>query len=358
MSSLFARLFPIPSFFTLPTVGLDFSDVTMRFIRLEQGKHGIVPTAFADLAIPEGCLENGRIVDEKNFVSFLKEVRTKHNLKYVRVSIPESQVYAVTLPIDAAARDNVRAAIELVLEDNIPLPAVETIFDYQVLSVTDKTILVQVVALAEKVAQSYLTAFTDAGLIPVSFEVESQAITRAVQKSDDKRSCMIVDIGGERTGITIATNGTAIYTSTLEFGGSTLVSLVTKALGVDTAEAHKTVHHGLSIIGPNKNIFEMLSGGISVLREEIDRRYVYWHERKDQFGAMIPAIDTIYLCGGYSTIEGLAEYLTSSLGTRVVVANPWINCLSFDTEIPALTHDEAQSYVTAIGLALSDYLYD
>lgn len=357
VSSLFARLFPIPASFTIPTVGVDFSDATLRFIRLKQGLHGLVPMMSATIAIPEGCMDGGRIIDTETFVAFLKSVRTKYDLSYVRVSIPESQVYSVTLPIDVQAKDDIRGSIELLLEDNVPLKVSETVFDFQVLSSDTEKIVVQVVAVAATVAEGYLEAFNAAGLIPVSFELDGQAIARAVLAPEDKKSCMIVDIGANRTGITIVTKGVAVYTSTLEFGGKTLISLIMKEHGFDESAAHQEIHRGLSATGANKDVFTSLASGISVLKEEIDRRYIYWHEKKDQFGPLA-AIDTICLCGGYSTIEGLADYLSASLKIKVIPANPWINCLSFDHEIPTLSHDDAQSYVTAIGLALTDYLYD
>lgn len=350
-------MFPIPSFFTIPTVGLDFSDATMRFIRLKESATGLSPSEYGEVAIPEGCMVGGRIVDEAKFISFLKEVQKKYNLSYVRVSIPESQVYSFTLSVDARV-ENIRESIELVIEDNIPLKSAETVFDYQVLSNKEDDLVVQVVALSEAVSQGYFDAFTSAGLIPVSFELDGQAIARAAIKPDYKGSSMVVDFGANRTGITIVTNGTAVYTSTLDFGGKALVQSLVKELGVTNDEAHRLTHeYGLSVAGEYKNLFSILVASVSVLKDEINKRYVYWHERKDQF-TNLPAIGTIYICGGYSTVAGLSDYLSASLKIPVVPINPWVNCLSFEKEIPILKYSEAQSYVTAIGLALADYLYD
>lgn len=355
MQSLFARLFPIPSFFTLPSVGLDFSDTTLRFMKLTQSIHGLVPDAYAQLTLPEGVLERGRIVDEAKLTAFLNEVRMAHNLTNVRIAIPESQVYSVTLPIDTAVGDDIRGSIELLLEDNVPLAVGETIFDYQVLTRTDKTIVVQVVAIAKTVAETYLRVFMSAGMTPVSFEVDSQAIARALLVPHAPGSALIVDIGGERTGISIVTAGTAVYTTTLEFGGRTLVDALMREHNLDTAKAHEVLHEGISPV--HQDTFPVLASALSVLRDEIDRRYIYWHDRKDEF-APLPGIETVYLCGGYSTIDGLADYLSASLKLKVVQSNPWINCVSFDRTIPQMPQREAQSYVTAIGLALTDHLYD
>jgi type IV pilus assembly protein PilM len=355
---MLTRLFPAPSFLTLSVVGIDFSDTTMRIVRLAESTPGILPDFFAEMPIPEGCMKGGRISDEKAFIAFLTDVRKKHKLSYVRVAIPESQTYSFTLALDSAAVADVRGAIELVLEDNIPLRAIETVFDYHIIKHDETVLLVQVVAIAEASVQSFCDAFTAAGLTPTSFELDGQAIARAVIKPDDDRSYMIVDFGASKTGITIVTYGTAVVTSTLEFGGKMLLDILQKDLGVSLEEAQRLKkEYGLSSTGEHQNIFQLIVGGISTLKDEINRRYVYWHEKKSQYGAF-PNIETVYLCGGHSNMRGLADYLSVGLKLNVVQVNPWVNCVSFEDAIPEMTYEQSMSYVTAIGLALADFIHD
>jgi type IV pilus assembly protein PilM len=355
---MLTRLFPTPPFLTLPAVGIDFSDATMRFIKLSETIHGLLPTKYASEAIPEGCMKGGRIADEAKFIAFLASVRDEHDLRYVRVAIPESQTYSFTLTLDTLAADDIRSAIELVLEDNIPLRAVETVFDYHILKHTDTEIMVQVVAISQNATESFCNCFLKAGMIPVSFELDGQAIARALLKPNDQGSSMIVDFGANRTSITIATNRTAIFTSTIEFGGKVLLDILQKELNITLEEAHQLKNdYGLTAKGEHKNIFDLLVGGVSTLKDEINRRYVYWHEKKVQQGEF-PTIDTIYLCGGHSNLQGLADYLSVGLKLTVVQANPWINCVSFDSAIPDMSYETSVSYVTAIGLALSDYYHE
>ncbi|HVY36132.1 MAG TPA: pilus assembly protein PilM [Candidatus Paceibacterota bacterium] len=355
---MLTRLFPAPSAITLPAVGLDFSDSTMRFVKLKETVHGFLPEKFSELAIPEGCMQGGRIIDEGKWIEFLKQVRTTHKLKYVRVAMPESQTYSFVLTLDPAAAQDIRSAIELVLEDNIPLKAPETVFDYHIITQTDTAIIVQVLAVAEMTTQNYCNSFLTAGLVPVSFELDGQATARAVIKPHDNNSYMVVDFGAHRTGITIITHNTAVFTSTVEFGGKALIAILQKGLNISEEEAqHLKREYGLSAIGEHKDIFDLLVGGVSTLKDEINRRYVYWHERKEQYGAF-PNIETIYLTGGHSNLAGLADYLSVSLRLSVVQVNPWINCVSFEDEIPEMSYEESMSYVTAIGLALADYYHD
>lgn len=356
--NILSRLFPTPSLVSIPTVGLDFSDATMRFVHLEITPKGIVPKRFAQEAIPEGCMKGGRIIDTEKFIAFLKQVQKEHKLKYVRVSIPESQVYSFTLSLDASAASDIRAAIDFLIEDNIPLKAIETVFDYHILQTTESAIIVQVVALPETVATNYFNAFYSAGIIPVSFELEGQAISRAVLHPGDTGSCMIVDVGANRTGITIVTNGTAMVTATLDFGGRMLSQMLAKELAIPLEEAENLKRqYGLTAIGEHSNIFSILANGISVLKDEINRRYIYWQEKKNQFGSFAP-IDTIYLCGGHSNLRGLGDYLGANLKLNIVQVNPWTNCFSLEDVIPTMQYETSMSYTTAIGLALADYIYD
>lgn len=355
---MLTRLFPTPEFLSVPAVGVDFSDATMRFVRLSETMHGLLPVHFAEMAIPDGCMKGGRIVDEKLFTKFLQDVRTTHKLKYVRVAIPESQTYSFTLNLDPLAGADIRSAIELVLEDNIPLRAVETVFDYHVISESASSILVQIVAIAQSSVESFLDCFMRAGLIPLSFELDGQAMARAVLRPEELGSYMVVDFGANRTSITIVTKRTAVFTSTLEFGGKALLDILQKELSIPLEEAQRLKReHGLSAMGEHANIFQLLVGGISTLKDEINRRYVYWHEKKVQRGEF-PKIETVYLCGGHSNLRGLADYLSVGLKLRVVQANPWVNCISFDAAVPDMSYETSMSYVTAIGLALAEYIHD
>lgn len=355
---MLTRLFPTPSFLSLPATGVDFSDATMRFMKLSETMHGILPAYFGEATIPEGCMKGGRIADESKFTAFLVEMKKAHGLKYVRVAIPESQTYSFMLTLDVLAQGDIRGAIELVLEDNIPLRTIETVFDYQVLSANENSIVVQVVAISETAVQSFCSAFTGAGLIPVSFELDSQATARAIIKPSDEASYMIVDFGANRTGITIVANGTAVFTSTIEFGGKVLLDILQKDLGVSIEEAQRIkLEWGLSATGEHKNIFQLLVGGVSTLKDEINRRYVYWQEKREQNGKF-PPITRVYLSGGHSNLRGLADYLSVGLKLEVVQANPWVNCVSFDVAIPSISAEASMSYVTSIGLALADYIHD
>lgn len=352
------KLFPPPPFFQFKSAGVDFSDATLRFMTLSETVHGFVPEKYGAVAIPEGCMQGGRIIDAQRLTNFLSEVRKKHKLKYVHVAIPESQTYSFTLTLDNEVVADIRGAIELVLEDNIPLKVLESVFDYDILAQSEKEIIVQVVAMSTTVSEAFFQVFANAGMVPLSFELDGQAVARAVFTPGDTKSYMVVDFGAHRTSITIVTAGSTVYTSTIDFGGSVLIDALVKELKVTPEEAQKMKREqGLVASGEHKAIFSTLVGGISILKDEINRRYVYWHEKragKPNF----PPIETIYLCGGHSNLRGLAEYLKVTLKLNVVQVNPWKNCFSFEEIVPDISYETSMSYVTTIGLALTQYIHE
>lgn len=347
----------MPTFFTLPAVGLDFSDTKMRFIKLREKKSSLIASRFAEVPLPENCLVAGRVVDQTKLNNFLRDIAHKYKLKYVRFAIPESQVYPFSLSLDAGAKKDIHGAIELVIEDYIPLKNSEAVFDYRIISQNERSILVQVLAMAAAVAEQYLTAFAFAKLVPVSFELDSQSMARAILSPKDKGACIIADIGSLHTGIAILNKGLVSYTSTIDFGGKNIIDQVGKILEVDEKEALELIRHkGLTQIDKNQNLFLAISQSADQLIMEIKKRISYWQDRKESSGASL--IEQIYICGGYSTILGLDDYLSAQLRLKTVLSNPWRNCLSFEKEIPTIAFDQAQSFATVIGLALADYIHD
>lgn len=351
----FSNLFPTPQFIMPTTVGLDFSDTSLRFLSLEQKKEGLIPAIYKEVPLAPGVVVGGRIKDPVAFSTLIKDLKQKHGLHFVKVSIPESQLYLCTLSLQKSDAPNLVQAIELVIEDHIPLTLPEAVFDFSILREDPESIIVQVVATARVNVEELHTILTDAGLVPMAFELEGQAIARAVLPEKDTGTHMIVDFGATRTAITIVTGGIAVFTSTLEFGGARLTSVLAHELRVSIEEAESLKrNYGLRAVGERRDIFEIISGGVSTLKDEINRRYVYWHEQNDQ-SFHFPRISDVYICGGHSNLQGLTDYLSASLKLRVIQASPWVNCFSLEKLVPAIPKEAAMSFITSVGLCLSDY---
>lgn len=353
------RLFPTPNFLEMPAFGLDISDESIKFIEMKVNKGGIKVGRYGERKIPSGIVESGKIKDPGKMKEILLSLKKKEEIKSVRVSILENQIYLFKLSLLKKGLTNIREAIELSLEEHIPVPAPEAIFDYEILSQDDKSLELQVAAIPRSTIEDYLWVFQDSSITVHSFELEAQAIARAVIKKGDNATSMIVDFGEKRTGIFIVSGGVVMFTSTIDFGGESLNEMIQKHFKISKEEANKMkIKYGLRRNTENKEIFPVLLNSVSVLRDEVARHFSYWNTHIEEDGSRNPFIEKIILCGGDSNLIGLADYFSVSLKTKVEMANVWVNITNTETDTPEIEFKQALSFAAALGLALGDIAYD
>jgi type IV pilus assembly protein PilM len=353
------RFFPTPEYLEMPSFGLDISDESIKYVQFLTNKKGIKMGRYGERKIPAGIIESGKIRDPKRMEEILVSLKKDEGIKSVRVSLPEEQVYIYKLALPKAGLKSIDESIELTLEEHIPIKAEEAIFDYEVIREDDKELELQVAAIPRNVIESYLSIFKNSAILVQSFELEAQAIARAVIKKGDEETYMIVDFGEKRTGIFIVSSGLVMFSSTLDFGGTMLTTMITKSFNITFEEAEKMKkEYGLQRNLENKEIFAVLLNGVSILRDEISKHFIYWQTHKDEEGKSNPPIKKIILCGGDSNLIGLSDYFSVSIKNKVEIANVWSNVINTEQSVPAINYKQALSYATAVGLALGDFVND
>lgn len=337
----------------MPAVGLDISDASMRFVELIETRNGFVIGRFGEHSIPPGVIESGEIKKPAELRTIFSEIKKQHGLEYVSVSLPEEKAYLFELKLPAMKFSEVRGSIELSLEEHVPLKADEVLFDYEILKETDSALYVAVSAVPRTLVDGYLDAFSETGITPVAFEIETQSIARSVVPAGDKQSYIIVDFGNLRAGITIVSEGVVQFTLTVSVGGYTLTDIIAKSLNIPFEEAEKMKREkGLSAGGDHDDVLAALSVPITTLRDEIAKDVTYWQNHEDDYGKKRTPIKKVYLCGGDSNLVGLVDYLAAGLSVPVEIANVFANANTLKTYVPSISFDESLRYAAAIGLAL------
>jgi len=358
MTSVLSRVLPPPVFLTMPSVGVDISDNSLKYISF---KPTVSPTAereieqWGEIVIPSGTLSRGQIENPKQLTAVLKEFKAQTKAEFIRVSLPEERAYLFETQIKRnIPYKEVRSLLEFRLEENVPIPSKDVLFDYMILPDDGgRNIIVSVAAYARETIMNYYDVCVEAGLRPLSFEVEAGAMARAVVPKDIKGASMLVDFGKTRTGIGIVYKGSLMYTSTTDLGGVHMSQALRKVVGDETGEAELTRlknEKGLIREVGSSDIRDALIGTVSVIKDEIAARMQYWHLRNDN--AEDRRITTIFLCGGSSNLRGLPEYFSETLGVTVVRGNVWENAISLEHQVPPIDYRHSFGYATAIGLAL------
>lgn len=348
-----------PRFITLPSIGLDISDTSLKYVEVgDVDKKGTRELKqWGDISIPSGALSRGEISDQSQLTAVLRECREKTGARFVRVSLPEERAYIFETEIKRnTPLKEIRSLLEFRLAENVPLPAQDVFFDYSLLPAQtgeDKSVRVAVTAYGKETIQSYYDSCIEAGFQPLAFEVEAQAMIRSTIPNGSTGATMLVDFGKTRTGIGIAFNDVLLYTSTIDIGGDRLSLALRKVLGDDTPEKELTKlknTEGLIHGAESSVVHDTLMSTVSVIRDELATRMQYWHLRTGSNPDR--RLSQIILCGGSSNLKGLPAYLTESLNVPVIRGNVWEHMFSFSEVVPPIDKRHSLGYATAIGLAL------
>ena len=369
MRSTLLRFFPPPAYLANHAAGVDISDRSIKYIMLAYVNGVPCLKSYGEQPLTPGIVERGKVRDIAALGEELKKIRATLPVSAVVLALPEEHAYAFLLSIPPMARRDLRASIELQLENQIPVPAQSVIFDYDIIQErADGAYEVEVAAIAREDVSEYINACTHAGLMPQALEIEAHSVARALlpasprsaaadegESRTDIETALIVDMGRTRTGLTVVTAGFVAFTSTVQgIGGGDITTVVQKNLRIsrDIAEQYK-IERGLSRAKENRDLFYALIPIASVLKDEILKRCEYWniHERKER-GATGGPVSRIILTGGQSTLPGLDEYLAEHAGIPVELAAPWRNVPRFKGGVPPIPFNESLGYTTAIGLAL------
>lgn len=351
--SKFYQFFPPPQFLQMPAVGLDISDASMRFVELIEKRNSFIIGRFGERAIPRGIIESGEVKKPADLRAIFIDIKKAYNLEFVSVSLPEEKAYLFDLRLPVMKLDGVRGAIELALEEHVPIKADEALFDYDIVKEDENNINVSVSVVPRALVDGYLEAFEGSGIIPIAFEVETHSVARSVIPEEDKGTFMAVDLGKTRTGISVISEGVVQFTSTVPVGGETLTSSISKNLKISYDEAEKIKREkGLSGNNADEDLALALMSTVSALREEISKHQAYWEEHVDSYGKKRPPIQKIYLCGGDATLPGLKEFLSTGISIPVSPANVMVNVNTLEDYIPEINFNDSLRYSTALGLAL------
>jgi type IV pilus assembly protein PilM len=336
--------------FIFPAIGVDISDESFKYVRLEM-KHGRRELAlYGDKDLKKGIVEMGEIKDIKALALELRSALHQHHraYPYLILSLPEEKGFLRLIRMQRIPEDEIRQALEFQLEEHIPLPPDEAVFDYQVIPSNKKGDMeVAVTAYPKNLVEAYMEVVRQAGFIPVIFELESQAVARAVSPKGATQALLVGDIGRTRTTFSIVWRGAVHFTSTVKIGGRDIDAILKDALHVTDEEARE-IKIGRGIDFSSEEIIKSLSPALGVLKDEASRQINFWRHRIEEE----PPIGQVYLCGGDAHLKGLPEFLTHELGISTLRARIWENLFDTAQYVPPMSAHLTMRFATAYGLAL------
>ncbi len=320
MVESFFDFFPAPKFLEMPSPGLSLNDTGIHFIEFGEGKHGPTLKNYGQITIPDSSIVSGKIENASVLVPILENFRKEKNIQYVRTTLPDERAYLYTTDIPKVSAKEMRTVVESTLEENVPLSVSEVVFDYNVLKTKQDnkkadTIRVSVSVIPREVVEEYLSLFQAAGFSPLHFEIESQAIAKAVVSRDDLRAYLVINIGVTKASLSIVHDSQVLFTSN--------VSVTTS---------------------------------FQIILEEIKKVTTYFQTQADRRGEVAPTFEKILLCGVGAIQIDVLNLLRAHAGIPTEIANVWTNVFSLREYIPDITQEQSLSYASAIGVAIKNHI--
>ncbi len=348
--------FAPPKYLAMPTFGVDLSAGGVKVALPTEHLHGLELGVYGEGRLSVNAMSGGELADKAEIVTVLRDLKRKYHVEQAYVALAESRGYLFEASVEGTTKEVWHAEVEKHIEEYVPLPPGDIVFDIALLAQEGNTAHIVGIGYARRVIEETLSVFEESGIRIAAVSSETFALPRALLPFGDTSTVLIIDIGRTSTKLLVTSHGIPRLATTLDIGGHALTLAVQKYFGVTEDEARRVKAEKGLVPGPGSEeyVAAMLST-LSVIREEIVRRFDYWESRKAAVAAH-ESISRVLLTGGNATIRGLPEYLETALKVPVELANVFTNFASPDDWLPTLEYSESLGYGTAIGLSLRKYV--
>ncbi|MDD5032918.1 MAG: type IV pilus assembly protein PilM [Candidatus Pacebacteria bacterium] len=357
---LFSKFFPLPHYLRVPVVGLDISDRSIKYAELDSRGGLLALKKFGKKTIEKGIIEKGVILDKVKLVEQLKNVARDLDNKNTAIALPEEKAFLKLIHLPFIEDSQVRGSVEVQIEEIVPLPSSEVVFDFEIIGRFPEKNRLDVVlsVFPSKIAEDYAEVLDEADLSPFAFEVESQSVFRSLVSALDGKATMVIDFGKTRTSFFVGENGCVKFCSTVAVAGESMDSALSKAMNINVFEAEKEKKNIVFRANGESAALSAVLPAISVLKDEAKRVLSYWQTHASDQGFENIDIEKILLCGGDANMPGLTDYFSHELKRTVENGNPWINITSLKEYVPEMERRESLLYATALGLSLRSFYHD
>lgn len=340
-------------------VGLDIGTSAVRAVELEVSE-GTRPVllAYGQVGLPPGAVVDGDIRDHSRVVQSIQRLWREGGFGERRVNLGIVGLRAIIREIDLpplplAELDD---AVLFQADQVIPFPLERTAISAKVIArFTDADgsprIRVLVAAAHRDLIDGVVSAVEGAGLEPVSIDLDTDALARALNDPHfTGGSEAIVSVGAGLTMVVIHQGGLLQFVRTIDIGGQTVTEAIAAALDLPVSDAEE-VKRRLGHAGAHDRRAESVTATVVAdLVSEVHNSVRFF---SSQPGRDAPT--RLLVTGGGSQTVGFLTKLQGGIDIPVLPASP----LSLvDTSKLPITDQEAaainRTLAVPVGLALPD----
>lgn len=327
--------------------GLEITDSFVRVAQFKKRGSGFLKLAAGLAPVARGVIKDGEIKDQKSLALAIKRAlaATKNekeiSAKHVVASLPENKTFLEVIQMPRLSDGDLRSSVVFEAENYIPLPIEKVCLDSEIIE-NQKTpadhLDILLLAVPKAVVDSYADAIKAAGLKPLAFEPESQAVIRSVLANKPiSGSIMIMHIGDSRANLIIYAANSPRFTFSIPVSNRYFLDTIAKFMKVSLESAENLkITYGISTQdfkqpagstdkkdnGQGKKIFEVLVPGLVDFMQQAGRCLEYYrnHASHEHGLGGEGRIGKIILCGSGANLKGLDDFISLKLNMPVVIA--------------------------------------
>jgi type IV pilus assembly protein PilM len=302
--------------------GLDIGSSAVKIVELAGPPTSPVLTNLGIVDLPRDTIGDGVIKDSPTVVDAVKEAVRRAGVasRAAAIAVSGRELIIKKVQIPEVPAKEVRDAVLLEAEHHIPFAIDEVFLDYHVVGRQGGTLELILVAVKKSKIFEYVAVVEDAGVDPVVVDVDGFALGNQFEMNhpdDGHEAVALIDIGASVMKTNVLRGGTSIFARDIPFGGNNYTQAIVERLGVSFEEAEAAKRGRESSVKWDAIVpaLEAVSRELSL---EVQRTFDYFASTAES-----ERIARITLAGGCALLPGLTEYLSSTWGIPVDVAQPF-----------------------------------
>ncbi|MFA5188953.1 MAG: type IV pilus assembly protein PilM [Patescibacteria group bacterium] len=355
----------------LSFLGVDLSPDAIKVVELqpEKGKPQLVTYGYTE---SKGDVLMGDFISNKNITStMIKEVanRAKVTTNLALAALPIASVFTTVAKLsnllkrDLDNKAKIKSLLAEELKKILPRPLEEMAFDFNLLpseeikkmGPNDKVEIVRylITAAANETVKEYVEIFKQSGFELTNLDIEAFALVRSLVGTDQSL-IMIVDIGENRTTLSIVNLGIPILNRSIQAGGASVTKAIADSLKITISEAENyKLDLGIMMAQEKMDNFpKPVEDAIAPIVTEIQYLIKNYYDLMGQ----AKILDKIILTGGSALLGNyLDQYLTKILNIRVYVGDPWARVV-YPEELKPILAEIGPRFSVALGLAMREII--
>jgi type IV pilus assembly protein PilM len=308
-------------------IGLDIGTSGVRAAELSFGKGKVTLEKFGQVALPEGAVRDGEVVNPDAVAAALKQLwaHTKFSSKKVIIGVANQKVIVRQVDLPWMPPSELKKSLGFQVQDFVPMPVEQAVLDFHPLEDFtaengSRVLRGLLVAASREMVHASLEAVTQAGLSATMVDLTSFAVIRSLADPDHlglgAEVEALVDVGARVTNIVVHQGGAPRFVRILLMGGQDVTDAMAERMGVPQEQA-EAMKQQLSGGAPEGGVevqaaVRVVDAATAAFVDEIRGSLDYYLASSGS-----APISRLVLTGGGARLNGLADRLQST--TRVPV---------------------------------------